>query len=179
MINYIGSIIALVFLYLSLCACGTVPKHTSGSGMPTLTQDTAPNTSGANTGATGPKGDTGAKGDKGDTGTIGPQGTKGDKGDTGAKGDATARNEWVDPISGNWWLLGDTQPYSDSVCLKLYSMPTVEQMKLAKSRGIFIAGHGINAPTDAWTVDKEIVSEQFYSGGTGTEHGIFCIRVNP
>lgn len=178
MINYIGSLVALIFLFLSLFGCGT-QEHSKPAPVQTLTQEPPPSAPNTNTGATGPKGDIGAQGTKGDTGATGP---KGDKGDSGAKGESTSTNQWFDPITKYWWLIGPNQVYKTDICMAPYAMPTSAQLYTARNHGIFIV-FGNSAPSDAWDTDKtgdqvDIVRSdgQLASDTTSGKHGIFCVK---
>lgn len=98
----------------------------------------------------GPKGEKGDKGDQGIAGEKGDEGDKGEQGNQGAKGVAgtngqdavtVGANEWLDPVSGEKWVLGLFISPADiarsSTCAAGSHAPDDAEMKTAASRGIF------------------------------------------
>lgn len=91
----------------------------------------------------------------------GPKGDKGDKGDTGAKGEAgvdgqlVTSNMWYDPVEDRYWLIGVVQNYNPGVCPKPYKMPSLDDLEMARRRGLFLVSAEIGGPTSFWTSDKD------------------------
>lgn len=136
------------------------------------------------TGAPGPQGPKGDKGDKGDAGAKGEQGDKGERGERGEKGEATSSNEWWDPITQRFWLLGGVVGSSQRQCGGAYSVPTVLELDTARTHGIYSAA-GVQS---AWTAENDSNGKPRYGDTYGTgnvpvdgypatfSHSLFCIR---
>lgn len=169
----------ILALILILQACGADPSKGT-SNAPNLAAD-APIQ--------------GAKGDKGDKGEMGPQGPKGDKGDLGAQGAQGEQgiqgerglpadaNQWIDPMTEIVWNIAPARNFSPASCSAGYAMPTVSEIALARTHGIFIAANVMGAPQDVWTSEATLTwygadASVHTTANSGEIHGIFCLQKN-
>lgn len=86
---------------------------------------------------------------KGETGPIGPSGN------TGPKGDPASPNQWFDPITKLYWLIGaiqtEFQVNANVACGSSWTLPTKAQASSAVQHGLLVASSTINGPSKVWT----------------------------
>lgn len=133
----------------------------------------------------------GEKGDAGERGPIGQVGATGAKGDPGSSATPIPTNQWYDPITSKYWLIGGTGVYASIVntCSGSWRLPTRAEAILAGQHGIFTASSAISGPTDIWTSDVgptnsatnmyvvvKTPSVQESEVLKTTVHGVMCIQ---
>ena len=117
---------------------------------------------------------------------------KGEKGDPGAPATPVPVNQWFDPITSKYWLIGGGAVYANvnstfaQACTGSWRMPTTSEVQSAGTHGLGTASASLGGPTDAWSsnVYAELSKADVITLGTGftiakpmTEsHGVFCIQ---
>jgi len=132
-----------------------------------------------------PKGD---KGDRGDAGADGIDGVKGDQGEAGADGVAQSANTWLDPISGETWLLGGlgtSQVQALAACVGDWVLPTTPQVNNASAHGIYAGtvDYRDTMHDCAWVSDtgsggstRTPVKPGLAYGSCPADKAIYCVR---